>query len=52
LSEHPRGVQLTSPRLLLRRWHEDDRAPFAQLNADRVDHAQARREALQRFRVG
>jgi ribosomal-protein-alanine N-acetyltransferase len=34
MSEHPREGQLTSSRLLLRRWHEGDRAPFARLNAD------------------
>jgi RimJ/RimL family protein N-acetyltransferase len=28
------GPVLTTPRLTLRRWHDDDRAPFAELNAD------------------
>jgi RimJ/RimL family protein N-acetyltransferase len=27
-------AELTTPRLLLREWHEDDLAPFAALNAD------------------
>jgi RimJ/RimL family protein N-acetyltransferase len=29
-------LQLETPRLLLRRWQEADRAPFAQMNADPV----------------
>ncbi|WP_237060256.1 GNAT family N-acetyltransferase [Microbulbifer sediminum] len=29
-----RPVQLTTERLLLRQWREDDRIPFAELNAD------------------
>jgi ribosomal-protein-alanine N-acetyltransferase len=28
------GPELRSPRLILRRWRESDRAPFAELNAD------------------
>src|SRR3979411_1153709 len=28
------GTELRSPRLILRRWRESDRAPFAELNAD------------------
>jgi RimJ/RimL family protein N-acetyltransferase len=27
-------IELTTPRLLLRQWRDDDRAPFAALNAD------------------
>ena len=27
-------MQLTTPRLILRRWHDEDRAPFAAMNAD------------------
>jgi ribosomal-protein-alanine N-acetyltransferase len=34
VSERPRRAQLTTARLLLRRWREDDRAAFAELNAD------------------
>ncbi len=30
----PKPQQLTTPRLRLRRWHEQDRAPFAAINAD------------------
>jgi RimJ/RimL family protein N-acetyltransferase len=29
-------LQLETPRLTLRRWHEADRAPFAEMNADPV----------------
>ncbi len=32
----PRGPELRTERLLLRRWQDDDRAPFAAMNADPV----------------
>ena len=34
--ESTKPFQLETPRLLLRRWQESDRAPFAQMNADPV----------------
>jgi RimJ/RimL family protein N-acetyltransferase len=34
--ELTRPLQLETPRLLLRRWQEDDREPFAEMNADPV----------------
>jgi RimJ/RimL family protein N-acetyltransferase len=30
------ALQLETPRLILRRWEEDDRAPFAAMNADPI----------------
>jgi RimJ/RimL family protein N-acetyltransferase len=34
--ELPQTLQLETPRLLLRRWQEADRAPFALINADPI----------------
>lgn len=34
VAQHTRTTQLSTPRLLLREWREDDLVPFAELNAD------------------